>query len=140
MIKPGESGARLLFRSTLSHHDYIRFADAHQECFTCTVSPASEAPASSARKRTRPLATERPSASVSVASQTCVRRPRIKGRAVARSFPSRTAFRNDVWFSRPTTDWLRGSAANAAPTEAIVSISRNARRRERFRKPGDDRR
>src|SRR6476661_160731 len=93
------------------------------ERFTLTGSPAKDDPASSARKRTRPLATARPAASVTVASQTRVRRPRINGRAVARNFPSRTAFRNDVWFSRPTTDCPRGNAASAAPTEATVSIS-----------------
>jgi hypothetical protein len=71
---------------------------AYEERFTFTVSPASDEPASRARKRTRPLATVRPSASVTVASQTWVRRPRINGRAVAtRQSGERSAYRCDCF-------------------------------------------
>src|SRR5882724_11828625 len=46
-----------------------------------------------------------------------------KLRATARSLPSRTAFRNDIWFSRPTTDWPLRWAASAAPIDVTASTS-----------------
>lgn len=76
-----------------------------QPIFRLIFAPAIPLAGSIESKRTRPVATVRPAESVTVASHTWVVRPRDNGRAAIRSVPARTAWRNDVLFSRPTTAW-----------------------------------
>ena len=45
----------------------------------------------------------------------------MSGRAVTDSLPERAAFKNEVWFSTPTTVCLCRRAQRAAATELTVS-------------------